>query len=285
MSNCIITNSWPAGAMDESAGASADTGAALGECEVSREQLAATLVELQSGVLVTKWSTRAQCAVPATLAMHVPTHPLPPSSSDEAATAQPVPSLSWWREGGASGEGLLSSLLSPSAGERGAHILRLGDCLGVHSLCEHPHANLLPGLGEPNYTFSVYYTRTGRGGVARRKSLLLLFPSTQRLRFECIARALLYGLHAGALALTFFDGAFARYLLHTPLDAAVDTVSEKLSARAAAASVLGHLDSFWWAGACSPPFRRRGVFAVCGTLISSRRARSLRRIWRHAAQP
>ena len=228
-------------------GESSDPGAALCGCEVSREQFAATLVELQTGVVVSKWSTRAQCAVPATLAMHVPTHPLPPCS-DEAASPQPVPSLSWWREGGATGNGLLSSLLSSSSGERGAHILRLGDCLGVHSLCEHPHANLLPGLGEPHFTFSVYYTRTGRGGIARRKSLLLLFPSTQRLRFECIARALLYGLHVGALALTFFDGSFARYLLHTPLDAAVDTVSEKLSARAAAASVLGHLDSFWWAG-------------------------------------
>ena len=240
------TNSWPpAGIMGESS----DPGAALGGCEVSREQFAATLVELQtdSGVVVSKWSTRAQCAVPMTLTMHVPTHPLPPSS-DEVASPQPVPSLSWWRQGGASGDGLLSSLLSSSSGERGAHILRLGDCLGVHSLCEHPHANLLPGLGEPHFTLSVYYTRTGRGGIARRKSLLLLFPSTQRLRFECIARALLYGLHAGALALTFFDGSFARYLLHTPLDAAVDTVSEKLSARAAAASVLGHLDSFWWAG-------------------------------------
>ena len=214
---------------------------------VSREQFAATLVELQAGVLVSKWSTRGQCPVPTTLAMHVPTHPLPPSSDEAACSSQPVPSLSWWREGGFS-DGLLSSLLSTSSGERGAHILRLGDCLGVHSLCEHPHANLLPGLSEPHFTLSVFYTRTGRSGASRRKSLLLIFPSTQRLRFECIARALLYGLHAGALALSFFDGSFARYLLSTPLDDAVDTVAEKLSARAAAASVLGHLDSFWWAG-------------------------------------
>jgi hypothetical protein len=211
---------------------------------VSREQFAATLVEMAAtGVSVLKWSARTQSASPHLLAMTVATRPMPESSASQHT---PVPTLSWSPE-----PGLLSSLLtatSSTPSQQHTRALRLGDCLGVHALATHPHANLLPGLSESHFTFALYYTQTVPSGIAKRKSLLLVFPQSQSARFECIARALLYGLHAGSMALTFFDGNFAHFLLNTPLEEAVDIVCEKLNARATAASVLGHLDTFWWAG-------------------------------------
>ena len=208
------------------------------------------------GIFVQKWSRKGGGLAECQLCQRIPMNEAPESGAPtnrqiHGMRDEPGAAVLTWRRVCASADAPFSRFFSSGAGS-GVKVLSLCDVVTL-SVVPQAAENLLPGVSARHTALSLYYEQRKGGARPRKRALTLLWPESSEALYQTAVRVLMYGVHAGAMRLSFYDAAMARYLMAAPLERAAALLNEKLAALQSCDSLMASMNIGWWGAPARPP--------------------------------